>query len=266
MDGESICNGQSSGQGINHEAAVLERYGDAAKAVEACLCLPVSYDKALLKVIPDEIREKDYGCGDPSRYVQSRRNGARSRIGQRQSLLHHVADRRRAGQSDRRRLQSADAGARAQISKIDRRKTRLSQRRVPPRQDPRSENQSRIARPAPAGAIRCVRSPTWRVWQSSKARMRREQPLIADESIDVIVSNCVLNLVRPEDKKQLFTEMYRVLKRGGRVAISDIVSDEPVPEHLAHDPESLERLRFRRFPRRRISPRFRRSQVPRRPD
>jgi SAM-dependent methyltransferase len=67
-------------------------------------------------------------------------------------------------------------------------------------------------------------------------RMRREQPLIADESIDVVVSNCVLNLVRAEDKKQLFTEMYRVLKRGGRVAISDIVSDEPVPDHLARDP------------------------------
>jgi hypothetical protein len=46
-----------------------------------------------------------------------------------------------------------------------------------------------------------------------------------------------LNLVRPEDKKVLFAEMYRVLKRGGRVAISDIVSDEPVPEHLADDPD-----------------------------
>ena len=67
------------------------------------------------------------------------------------------------------------------------------------------------------------------------ANMRRELPLIADESIDVIVSNCVLNLVRPEDKKQLFAEMYRVLKRGGRIAISDIVSDEAVPEHLAKD-------------------------------
>ena len=59
--------------------------------------------------------------------------------------------------------------------------------------------------------------------------------MIADESIDVIVSNCVLNLVPPEDKKALFAELYRVLKRGGCVAISDIVSDEPVPEHLAKD-------------------------------
>jgi len=68
-------------------------------------------------------------------------------------------------------------------------------------------------------------------------KIRHTQPLIADESIDVIVSNCVLNLVRPEDKKALFAELYRVLKRGGRVAISDIVSDEPVPEHLAKDPD-----------------------------
>ncbi|MFQ5903126.1 MAG: methyltransferase domain-containing protein, partial [Candidatus Binatia bacterium] len=64
-----------------------------------------------------------------------------------------------------------------------------------------------------------------------------EQPLIPDESIDVIVSNCVLNLIRPEDKRDLFSERYRVLKRGGRVSISDIVSDEAVPDHLKSDPE-----------------------------
>jgi arsenite methyltransferase len=69
-----------------------------------------------------------------------------------------------------------------------------------------------------------------------QAKIRGQQPLVADDSIDVGVSNCVLNLVRSEDKKQLFAEIYRVLKRGGRVAISVIVCDEPVPEHLAKDP------------------------------
>ena len=49
---------------------MLQRYGNAAQEVEACLCLPVNYDKTLLKVIPDEILEKDYGCGDPSRYIR----------------------------------------------------------------------------------------------------------------------------------------------------------------------------------------------------
>jgi SAM-dependent methyltransferase len=55
--------------------------------------------------------------------------------------------------------------------------------------------------------------------------------------VDVIISNCVLNLVREEDREQLFREMFRVLKRGGRVAISDIVSDEPVPEKMKQDSE-----------------------------
>jgi len=52
-----------------------------------------------------------------------------------------------------------------------------------------------------------------------------------------VVSNCVLNLVRLEDRRQLFAEAFRVLRRGGRVALSDIVSDEDVPGHLRDDPE-----------------------------
>src|SRR5713226_1332716 len=56
----------------NHhpETAVKSRYAAAAKAPEAALCCPVEYDKDLLKIIPPEVVEKDYGCGDPSRYVK----------------------------------------------------------------------------------------------------------------------------------------------------------------------------------------------------
>jgi SAM-dependent methyltransferase len=61
--------------------------------------------------------------------------------------------------------------------------------------------------------------------------------MVPTASIDVVVSNCVLNLVRPEDKTALFKEMHRVLKKGGRAVISDIVSDEDVPTHLQADPE-----------------------------
>jgi arsenite methyltransferase len=53
----------------------------------------------------------------------------------------------------------------------------------------------------------------------------------------VVVSNCVLNLVEPKSKRQLFDEIFRVLKKGGRAVICDIVSDEEVPKQLQNDPE-----------------------------
>jgi len=69
------------------------------------------------------------------------------------------------------------------------------------------------------------------------AELRVTHPLVADESVDVVVSNCVLNLVEPRAKRQLFEEIFRVLRKGGRAVISDIVCDELVPEHLQSNPE-----------------------------
>jgi len=53
------------------------------------------------------------------------------------------------------------------------------------------------------------------------------------ESIDVIISNCVVNLV--PDKTRALSEALRVLRAGGRMSISDIVTREPVPAHLKND-------------------------------
>ena len=49
---------------------VQERYGAGANAVEAALCCPIDYDPQYLKIIPQDVLDRDYGCGDPSRYVR----------------------------------------------------------------------------------------------------------------------------------------------------------------------------------------------------
>ncbi len=55
---------------VRAESAVRQRYASAARAPEAALCCPVEYNTDYLKIIPPEVIEKDYGCGDPSRTVK----------------------------------------------------------------------------------------------------------------------------------------------------------------------------------------------------
>jgi ubiquinone/menaquinone biosynthesis C-methylase UbiE len=56
---------------------------------------------------------------------------------------------------------------------------------------------------------------------------------VDDESVDVVLSNCVINLV--PDKRRAFAEIFRVLKPGGRFSISDIVTYGDVPEGIRQD-------------------------------
>ncbi|HEY7556513.1 MAG TPA: methyltransferase domain-containing protein [Candidatus Binatia bacterium] len=219
---------------IDHEQAVLERYGNAAQQVEACLCLPVSYDKALLKVIPDEIIQKDYGCGDPSCHI---REGEivldlGSGSGKACYIISQIVGAKgkvigvdfNPPMLELARKYQKSIGMALGFHNIDFRRGKI--------QDLRTDLEL-VDQYLSENPVRSVADLAQ--LEEYRNRICQERPLIADESVDVIVSNCVLNLVRPENRKQLFFEMYRVLKRGGRVAISDIVSDEPVPEHLAEN-------------------------------
>jgi ubiquinone/menaquinone biosynthesis C-methylase UbiE len=59
---------------------------------------------------------------------------------------------------------------------------------------------------------------------------------VADSSVDAIISNCVINL--SPDKGQVFKEAYRVLKPGGRVMVSDLVLNKPLPEAVRDSVEA----------------------------
>jgi SAM-dependent methyltransferase len=217
-------------------AAVLERYTAGAKEREADLCCPVDYDPALLKALPAEILEKDYGCGDPSRYVRA--GDTVLDLGSGGGKVCYLAAQL-AGPSglvigvdmndDMLRLARKYQPEMARKLGSDR--VRFLKGYIQDLTLDVEAMERYLADQPASSAADLARLQAW------QARQRCETPLIADASVDLVISNCVLNLVPAPDKSQLVHEIRRVLKPGGRIAISDIVSDEPVPEGIKRDPE-----------------------------
>ena len=82
---------------------------------------------------------------------------------------------------------------------------------------------------------------------------------LPDASVDCVISNCVINLA--PDKQAVFCEIARVLKPGGRLAVSDIALKKPLPAGTRQRPDGLRRLHRRGDPHRRVPRRLDRSRL-----
>jgi ubiquinone/menaquinone biosynthesis C-methylase UbiE len=227
---------QFSEEAMIVERTVRERYSQAAQQRETALCCPVEYDADFLKILPQEILERDYGCGDPSKYVQSGETvlDLGSGAGKICYIISQiVGEKGRVIGVDMNpdMLQLARKYQKEIGNKIGHYNAEFRRGKI---QDLRLdlEKVERYLRENPINNT----SDLMR-YEEFVEEQRKNQPLIPDGAVDLVVSNCVLNLVKDEDKKQLFSEIFRVLKVGGRVAISDIVCDEDVPQRLKNDPE-----------------------------
>jgi len=218
------------------ETAVAKRYSAAARGKEPALCCPVQYRREYLQAIPKEILQRDYGCGDPTPHVLEGETvlDLGSGGGKVCYILSQVVgpDGRVIGVDCNQEM----------IELARRHRDTAVQRIGYANVDFRYGMIQDLALDLELLAQEIhgleIDSPQdWLRLRQVEQRLRRQRPMIPDESVDCVVSNCVLNLVRPEDRRQLFSEVYRVLRVGGRAAISDIVADEDVPEHLQNDPE-----------------------------
>lgn len=221
---------------IEVESVVRERYRQGAQERVADLCCPVSYDPRYLAAIPQEVLERDYGCGDPSRHL--RPGETVLDLGSGTGKICFIA--------------AQVVGPEGRVIGVDMTDEMLevARRNAPILADRLGYANVELRR----GLIQdlaldldlldatLAREPVTsaeglRRASSLADELRRTRPLIADGEVDVVVSNCVLNLVDGSEKPRLFREIYRVLRSGGRAVISDIVSDEAVPHELQQDPE-----------------------------
>jgi arsenite methyltransferase len=218
------------------ERIVRQRYAAGAKERADKLCCPVDYKSEYLKVIPREVIERDYGCGDPSRYLHEGEmvvdlgSGtgkicfiAAQIVGPKGKVIGiDMTDE----MLEVARRNAPIVAERIGYANVDFRKGRIQDLAVDLELLDRELKRNPITDAASFLAA-----------DELAEELSVKHPLIASDSIDVVVSNCVLNLVEPKSKRQLFNEIFRVLNKGGRAVICDIVSDEEVPEEMQSDPE-----------------------------
>src|SRR5438874_715725 len=202
------------------ESIVRQRYAAGAKKRGEKLCCPVDYESEYLKVIPREVIERDYGCGDPSRYLRNGEtvldvgsgtgkicfiaaqivgpNGKVIGVDMTDEML-EVARRNAPIVAERLGYANVEfPKGRIQDLALD---LELLDRQL--KKNPITDGASFLAADELAEELRC------------------KHPLIACDSIDVVDSNCDLNLLEQKSKRQVCDELFREQKKGVREVVCD---------------------------------------------
>lgn len=175
-------------------AKVREYYGNAADKPQPDLCCPTAYDAGLTAHIPRDVIDRFYGCGSPVALAEVRAGERVVDLGSGAGIDVFIAARL--------------VGPEGQAIGVDMTEPMLAVA---------NEN-----RPLVAAAL------GYDVVEFRKGYL--EQIPVADRSVDVVTSNCVVNL--SPDKARVFEETWRILDDHGRFVLSDIVSEREVPPHL----------------------------------
>ena len=238
---ETATNGPTTSKDANDldynvESAVLSRYQEGARQQQPSLCCPTEYEGNYTENLPEEIIAKDYGCGDPTRYVSEGETVVDLGSGAGKNCYILAQKVGAAGKIigvdfndemlDLARKYQGEMADKLGYGNTEFVKGKIQDLKLP------LDSLENWLQSNPVTSVDTIGA-----YEAECDRLRQQQPLIAPDSVDVVISNCVLNLVRPQDKQQLFSEIFRVLKRGGRAVISDIVCDEDPTPKIMNDPD-----------------------------
>jgi MoaA/NifB/PqqE/SkfB family radical SAM enzyme/SAM-dependent methyltransferase len=202
------CHTAGDGVALTHSNCVLtlsatrrvvgDFYAEAASEPKTDIQNPVCYPQADVAHIPAEARVRSYGCGSPVMDADLQPGETVVDLGSGTGVECFIAARQ--------------VGAAGRVTGIDMLDDMLTR-----------------ARSAAGSVSRRLG------YENVSFRKGYLEGLPLEEcSVDVVLSNCVINL--SEDKRQTLAEIHRILKPGGRLVISDVVTDRPFPPAIANDP------------------------------